>query len=80
MTKLSTNSSLIFFMKDVGEVKLVSDSMDLRPVVDLLFHGISLIFDITNYNVVIEPYAILFVLQVICYKHIVWNFFFPLSV
>ena len=63
-------STMIFFMKeDVGEVKLVFEMtwLTMRPVVDLLFHGNLVIFDFVNYNVVVEPYAILFVLQVIWY-------------
>ena len=59
---------MIFLMKDdVGEMKLVFEltQCTIRPVVDLLFHGNSLIFDSANYKVVVEPYAILFVLQVI---------------
>ena len=70
-------STMIFFIKeDVGEVKLVFERArwTIRPVVDLLFHGNSLIFDIINYKVVVQPYAILFVLQVMWYWHIVLKF------
>ena len=61
---------MTFFMKeDVVEVKLVLKltRWTIRPVVDLLFHGNSLIFDIANFKVVVEPYVFFFVVQVIWY-------------